>query len=227
MRVGENVSAVIQRKLPTKCKDLGMFTIPCTIGNTQLEKAMLDLGASINVMPYSIYVSLKLGPLNKTGVVIQLANRFFAYPKGVAKDVLVQVDDLFFPTDFYVLDMENGDQTTPILLGRPFLKTSKTKIDVHSGTLTMEFDGEIVKFNIYDAMKYLDDDNPIYLIDVIDSLAREVFKLDGKDGTEFAISKHLEKENEELALSTDLQETVAALNDFPKLQQSGNISHIA
>ena len=101
--------------------------------------------------------------------------------------------------------MENGDQTTHILLGRPFLKTSKTKIDVHSGTLTMEFDGEIVKFNIYDAMKYLDDDNnPIYSINVIDSLAREAFELDGKYGLEVAISKHLEKENEELALSTDL-----------------------
>ena len=58
MRVGENVSTVIQRKLPAKCKDPGMFTIPCTIGNTQLEKAMLDLGATINVMPYSIYMFL-------------------------------------------------------------------------------------------------------------------------------------------------------------------------
>ena len=112
MRVGENVFAVIQRKLPAKCKDPGMFTIPCTIGNTQLEKAMLDLGAYINVMPYSIYISLKLGPLNKIGVVIQLAYRSIAYPKGVIEDVLVQVNDLFFPTDFYVLDMENGDQTT-------------------------------------------------------------------------------------------------------------------
>ena len=226
MRVGENVSIVIQRKLPAKCKDPSMFTIPCTIGNTQLEKAMLDLGASINVMPYSIYVSLKLGPLNKTGVVIQLANRSIAYPKGVAEDVLVQVNDLVFPADLYVLDMENGDQTTSILLGRLFLKTSKTKIDVHSGTLTMEFDGEIVKFNIYDAMKYPNDDNPVYSIDVIDSLAQEVVELNGKDGMEVAISKHLEKENEELALSTDLHETVASLNDFSKLQQSGNAPHI-
>jgi len=75
VRVGENVSVVIQRKLPAKCKDPGMFTIPCTIGNTRFEKAMTDLGASINVMPYSIYASLKLGPLNKTSAVIQLADR--------------------------------------------------------------------------------------------------------------------------------------------------------
>ena len=130
----------------------------------------------------------------------------------------MQVNDLVFPTNFYVLDMENGDQTTPILLGRPFLKTFKTKIDVHSGTLIMEFDSEIVQFNIYDAMKYPGDDDLVYSIDVIDSLAQEVFELDGKDGMKVAISKYLEKENKELALSTDLQETIAALNDFLKLQ---------
>ncbi|XP_062173452.1 uncharacterized protein LOC133878905 [Alnus glutinosa] len=117
-----------------------------------------------------------------------------AYPKGVVEDVLVQINDLVFPADFYVLDMENGDQTAPILLGRPFLKTSKAKIDVNSGTITMEFD------------------------------AQEVFELDGKDELEVAISKHLEKKNEELAWSTDLQETVAVLNDFPKLQQSSNVA---
>ena len=78
----------------------------------------------------------------------------------------------------------------------------------------MEFHGEIVKFNIYDAMKYPGDDNPVYSIDVIDSLAQEVLELDGKDEMEVAISKHLEKENEDLALSTDLQETIAALMIF-------------
>ena len=109
-----------------------------------------------------------------TNIVIQLANRSIAYPQGVVEDVLVQVNDLVFSADFYVLDIENGDQTALILLGRPFLKTSKTKIDVHSGILTMKFYGEIVKFNIYDAMKYPDDDNPVYSINVIDSLAQEV-----------------------------------------------------
>ena len=73
--------------------------------------------------------------------------------------------------------MENGDQTTLILLGRPFLKTSKTKINVHSGTFTMEFDGEIVKFNIYYAMKYPNDDNLVYSINVIDCFAQEVLNL--------------------------------------------------
>ncbi|CAL9007247.1 unnamed protein product [Prunus brigantina] len=90
VRVSENVSAVLQRKLPPKCKDPGSFTIPCVIGNTKFEHAMLDLGASINVMPYSIYTSMNLGELKKDGVVIQLADRSNAYPKGVLEDVLVQ-----------------------------------------------------------------------------------------------------------------------------------------
>ncbi|XP_068666539.1 uncharacterized protein [Aristolochia californica] len=146
---------------------------------------------------------------------------------GVVEDVLAQVNDLIFPADFYVLDMENGDQTAPIFLGRTFLKTSKTKIDVHSGTLTIEFDGEIVKFNIYDAMKYPGDNNHVYSIDVIDPSAQEICELDRKDELEVAISKYLEKKNEELALSSDLQETVATLNDIPRLQQLGNVLYIA
>ncbi|CAN6716373.1 unnamed protein product [Malus baccata var. baccata] len=90
VKVSENVSAVLQHKLPTKCKDPGRFTIPCVIGNTRFENAMLDLGASINVMPYSIYASMNLGELKKDGMIIQLADRSNAYPKGVLEDVLVQ-----------------------------------------------------------------------------------------------------------------------------------------
>ena len=75
VKVGENVSAILQRKLPPKCKDPGSFTIPCVIGNTHFESAMLDLGASINVMPYSIYASMNLGVLKNDGAIIQLADR--------------------------------------------------------------------------------------------------------------------------------------------------------
>ena len=81
VKVSENVSAVLQRKLPTKCKDPGSFTIPCIIGTTRFEHAMLDLGASINVMPYSIYASMNLGELKNDGVIIQLADHFNAYLK--------------------------------------------------------------------------------------------------------------------------------------------------
>ncbi|XP_073137356.1 uncharacterized protein [Henckelia pumila] len=149
----KQVSAVIQRKVPTKCKDPGMFSISCKIGDVQLDTAMQDLGVSINVMPYSVYASLNLGSLNETDIVIQMADRSTIFPRGLLEDVLVQVGELVFPADFYILDMKNNELNNPILLGRPFLKTSKSVIDVDNGTLTMEFDGKIAKFNIFDALK--------------------------------------------------------------------------
>ncbi|XP_071901075.1 uncharacterized protein [Coffea arabica] len=132
--VGENVSAVLQRKLPPKCGEPGMFTIPCKIGNTSIRNAMLDLGASINVMPKTIYVSLNLSPLKETGIIIQLADRTNAYPDGVIEDVLVQVNNLVFPADFYILDMvfEIND--------RDELETAITKHLDLEATCEMELD---------------------------------------------------------------------------------------
>ncbi|XP_071909596.1 uncharacterized protein [Coffea arabica] len=115
--VGENVSTILQRKLPPKCGDPNMFTIPCKIGHSKIKNAMLDLGVSINVMPKSIYDSLNLGSLKETEIIIQLTDRAFAYPDGVVEDVLVQVDGLIFSTDFYVLymDDESAPNPSPIL----------------------------------------------------------------------------------------------------------------
>ncbi|CAN6720965.1 unnamed protein product [Malus baccata var. baccata] len=191
VQVSENVSAVLQRKLPPKCKDPGSFTIPCVIGNTKFEHAMLDLGASINVMPYSIYASMNLGELKNDGVIIQLADRSNAYPKGVLEDVLVQVDNLILPADFYVLEMEDSPNVTPlpILLGRHFMKTARTKIDVFKGTLTMEFDGEIINFNISEAMKFPKDDHSCFSIDVLDELAQDYLDMLEDDPLETTIAQ--------------------------------------
>nr|KYP42919.1 hypothetical protein KK1_035668 [Cajanus cajan] len=147
---------------------------------------MLDLGASINVMPLSIFKSLSLGPMQPTGVVIQLANRSVAHPTGFIEDVLVQVGELIFPDDFYVLDMEEGFShgSAPIILGRPFLKTAQTKIDVYAGTLSMEFGDSIVHFNILDAMRHPSKDHSIFrteiLDDVVDEYASDFHSLDDK-----------------------------------------------
>ncbi|XP_048432231.1 uncharacterized protein LOC125473453 [Pyrus x bretschneideri] len=116
--LSEEVSAVLQRKLPPKLKDAGSFTIPCVIGGKEFGRALCDLGASINLMPYSVYESLNLGDLKET-------------------------------------KMEHDPMPTalPLILGRPFLRTARMKIDVYDGTLTMEIDGESVKFKIFDAMR--------------------------------------------------------------------------
>ncbi|XP_074266338.1 uncharacterized protein LOC141588813 [Silene latifolia] len=134
VKVSEHFSAMFQRKLPPKCGDPGMFTIPCTLGDTRIERVVLDLGASINVIPYSLYKSMKL-------------------------------------------EMEHDKHAAPILLGRPFLKTASTKIDVSSGSLTMESDGQVVKFNIYDSMKYPLDVHSLNFIDIIEPCVQDVFNI--------------------------------------------------
>ncbi|CAN6718930.1 unnamed protein product [Malus baccata var. baccata] len=234
VKVGENMSAILQRKLPPKCKDPGSFTIPCVIGNTRFESAMLDLGASINVMPYSIYASMNLGALKNDGVIIQLADRSNAYPKGVLEDVLVQVNHLVFPADFYVLEMDESDHapSLPILLGRPFMKTARTKIDVYSGTLSMEFDGEVVNFNLSDSIKYPSEDHSCFSIDIIDSLAQGYLDDLNDDALEKVITRGMElktkgadcmhahgiqESSHAVPPNEELLEVVAALESSPKL----------
>ncbi|CAL8082989.1 unnamed protein product [Prunus armeniaca] len=211
--------AVLQRKLPPKCKDPGSFTIPCVIGNTKFEHAMLDLGASINVMPYSIYASMNLGELKNDGVIIQLADRSNAYPKGVLEDVLVQANHLIFPADFYVLEMEDSAHSTPlpILLGRPFMKTARTKIDVFKGTLTMEFDGNIIDFNISEAIRYPIDDHSCFSIDAFDSLAQEYLESLDRDVLETTIVQGIELiKNGAEPNHEEIGEMVAALESLPQ-----------
>ncbi|KAK8355463.1 hypothetical protein V6Z12_A05G291600 [Gossypium hirsutum] len=176
--VGENVSAVLQWKMPVKCKDRGMFAIPCKIGHLGIKKAMCDLGASINVMPFSIYESLNASFLTKTGVTIQLADRSIVHPEGILEDVLVKVNGLIFLADFYVIKMDedNAPVSSDILLGRPFLSTANTKIDVRRGTFTMEFDGEIVKFNVYGTISHPSEVLNVNRFDIIDSSVEKTFE---------------------------------------------------
>ena len=112
----EKCSAIFQQKLPTKLKDPGSFTIPCTIGEHFFGKALCDLGASINLMPLSTYKKLGLGKAKLTMVTLQLADRSPKHPRDILEDVLIIVDKFIFPVDFIVLDMEE-DKKIPIILG--------------------------------------------------------------------------------------------------------------
>ena len=106
--------------MPEKFKDTAMFTVPVQIGEVTFSRAMLDLGVSINVMPYSMYQSLEIGPLLETRTVIQLADRSTIYPKGLVKDVIVKVDKLIFSADFYVIEMPPDKTATPFYLEDQF-----------------------------------------------------------------------------------------------------------
>ncbi|XP_022026901.1 uncharacterized protein LOC110927840 [Helianthus annuus] len=141
------VSAVILNKLPEKLTDPGIFTIPCLFGGDVKNHALADLGASINLMPYSFYEKLGLGDLKSTRMTLSLADKSVKYPRGVVENLLVKVDKFVFPADFVVLDME-ADDRVPLILGRPFLNTAKALIDVFLGTITLRAGEESVVFDV-------------------------------------------------------------------------------
>ena len=146
-------SAILQKKLPPKLKDPGSFTILCTIGKSYFDRALCDLGASINQMPLSIFRKLGLGEVKPTTLSLQLVDRSIKYPKGVIEDVLVKVDKFIFPADFIALDMDE-DNEIPLILGRPFLTTGRTLIDVQQGKLVLRAEEDEVTFDVFKPMKF-------------------------------------------------------------------------
>ena len=125
----EECSAILQKKFPPKLKDLGNFAIPFSTGNSVAGKSLCDLGASINLMPLSMFKRLKLGKAKLTTISLQLADRSYQHPRGVIENVLVKVDKFLFQANFVILDMEKDDKV-PIILGGPFLATGKSQINV-------------------------------------------------------------------------------------------------
>ena len=152
----EQVSAIIQCKTPVKYKDLGCPTISVNIGGISVEKALLDLGASVNLLPYSMYKQLGLGELKPTSITLSLADMSIKIPKGTIEDVLIQVDRFYYPVDFVVLDIEPvvvGTNHVPIILGRPFLATSNAIINCRNGVMQLTFGNMTLELNIFHLSK--------------------------------------------------------------------------
>ncbi|CAJ2663201.1 unnamed protein product [Trifolium pratense] len=175
--LSEECSAILQRKLPPKLKDPGSFTIPCSIGELKIGRALCDLGASINLMPLSMMKKLKCGEPKPTRMTLTLADRSVTYPYGVLEDVLVKVNDLLFPADFVILDMDE-DSEVPLLLGRPFLATGRALIDVELGELMLRFQDEQVIFNVFEAMRHQNENPQCYRVDVIENIVEETSRVE-------------------------------------------------
>ncbi|XP_038711641.1 uncharacterized protein LOC120005855 [Tripterygium wilfordii] len=179
VKLNKNVSAILQRDLPPKLSDPGSFDIPITIGSKRHGHAMLDLGASINLMPFSVYKELGIQGMKKTTVRLELADRSVRYPKGIVEDILVQVDKLILPADFIILDTEESGMNghdAPILLGRPFMATADTCIRVKDGTLTMTVLGETVELKVFEALSFPSTSlDTCFSIDLIDTLITSTF----------------------------------------------------
>ena len=202
----EECSAILQRKLPQKLKDPGSFTIPCTIGNAIFERALCDLGASINLMPLSIFKRLGLGEARPTTVTLQLADRSLKHPRGIIEDVLVKVDKFIFPVDFIVLDMEE-DKEIPIILGRPFLATGRAMIDVQRGELKLRVQEEEVKFNVFEAVRHPAESDTCFMADIVEAIVSSQSGLTGPLETSLV-------ENASENLSDEAEEYVKWMDSF-------------
>ena len=134
-----NCSVVIQRFLPPKYKDPGSVTIPCSIGAVSVGKMLINLGASINLMPLSMCRRIGELEILPTRMTLQLADRSITRPYGVMEDVLVKVCQFTFPTDFVIMDIEE-DAEIPLILGRPFILIANYVVDMGKGNLEMSVD---------------------------------------------------------------------------------------
>nr|GEZ76559.1 reverse transcriptase domain-containing protein [Tanacetum cinerariifolium] len=172
--MNEHFSAVILNKLPRKLGDPGKFLIPCEFSRMDECLALADLGASINLMPFSVWEALSLPELTPTCMTLELADRSVSKPIGIAKDFLFKVGIFHFPADFVVVDFE-PDPRVLLILERCFLKTSRALIDVHKGELTLCIRNEAITYNLDQTVRYSANYNQITAnkIDVVESACEE------------------------------------------------------
>ncbi|XP_049357950.1 uncharacterized protein LOC125822577 [Solanum verrucosum] len=173
IEVPHSCSAIMTNESITKREDPGAFTIPCTIGMLQFAKALCDLGARINLMPYAIYKQLGLGEPKATTMRLLTADRSIKHLVGILYDILVKLDRFIFPTNFVILDCEI-DLEIPIILGRPFLATGRALVDVKSGKLMFRVNNDEVTFNNCKSMKQPSNIHVVSTEDVIDEAVASV-----------------------------------------------------
>jgi len=167
-----NCSAVIQRIVPPKHKDLGVVTRLCSIGEVVVGKALIDLGASINLMPLSMCRRLEELEIMPTRMTLQLADRSITRSYGVIEDVLVKMKHLIFPADFIVIDIEE-DVDIPLILGRPFMSTASYVVDMGKKMLQMGIEYQRISFDLFHEDKEPPDRNVCFKVHVMEERRHE------------------------------------------------------
>ncbi|PKA60525.1 hypothetical protein AXF42_Ash017931 [Apostasia shenzhenica] len=140
--LASNASSILSQQISIKYKDPGCPTISIVIGDKTIQKTLLDLGASVNLLPFWFYEQLGLGELKSTPITLQLVDKSITIPKGIIQDILIKVGEFIFPVDFIVIETEvKTDQRSqiPVILGRPFLATSNALINCKNGKMRLSF----------------------------------------------------------------------------------------
>nr|GEX69929.1 reverse transcriptase domain-containing protein [Tanacetum cinerariifolium] len=168
------IEPIASSKLPEKLVDPDKFHIPCDFPRMDECLALADLGASINLMPLSVWNKLSLPDLSPTCMTLELSDHSISCPVGVAKDVFVKVGTFHFSADFVVVDFD-ADPRVPLILGRSFLTTGRALIDVFKGELTLRVGKEAITFNLDQTSRYSANYNDMTAnrIDVIDMACEE------------------------------------------------------
>nr|GEV93418.1 hypothetical protein [Tanacetum cinerariifolium] len=197
--LNENYSAMLLKKLPEKLGDPGKFLIPCDFPGMDVCHALADLGASINLMPLSIWKNLSLPELTPTRMTFELADRSITHPKEVTEDIFVKVGKFYFPTDFVVVDFE-ANPRVPLILGRSFLRTDRALIDVCGEEITLRYNPKSSNPTlVYDPLVFRD----ILFLEKL--LNEDLFQLPPMD------LKHVEETKEKYSVEEPLELEVKEL----------------
>ncbi|GKF04329.1 putative reverse transcriptase domain-containing protein, partial [Tanacetum coccineum] len=207
----------VDNSIPRKEKDPESFTLPCFINNVCFDNALVDLGASVSVMPLSTYLDLGLGELAHTKLIVELVDRTVKYPKGIAENVLVGIGKFVFPIDFIILDMPE-DIKVPLILGRPFLSTALANIDVFKRNITLRI-GEVRI--IFKSVKHASSlIKRVYMLSV-----RERMELDLEArlmGETLVLNRSLDPLNGDYIELNDLNEPLRCVLDFRTVEKEKN-----
>ncbi|GJY30831.1 reverse transcriptase domain-containing protein [Tanacetum coccineum] len=214
--LNENCSAMLLKKLPEKLGDPGKFLIPCNFPGMDVCHALADLGASINLMPLSIWKKLSLPELTPTRMTLELADRSITGPKGLAEDIFVKVGNFHFPTDFVVVDFE-ADPRVPLILGRSFLRTSRALIDVYEGELVLRDGNEQITFHVNYPQKHENES-----IKMVNDACKDSFKKFTNEPTQVcpppSEDVNNKKEKQEETSRSDSKNDLPSCDDFSSIK---------
>ena len=145
------VSAIVLGNLPPKLPDPGTPFIPIQIGDFKTSQALLDLGASVSILPGSLYDQYDLGPLRSANTIVVLADLTRKLSRGIVQDVIVKVGEFYYPVDFLVLDYVSSDkiQQPNVILGRPFLITARVFIDCETGLVDVKYGSQKIQLQVF------------------------------------------------------------------------------
>ncbi|KAJ0593409.1 putative aspartic peptidase domain superfamily [Helianthus annuus] len=167
----ENVSSIPSGALPPKLQDPGNPIISIQVGEFKMIRALLDSGAGMSIIPGSLYDQYEFGPLQASKSTVELADLTCKSPRGIVTDVIVKVEDFYYPVDFLVLDYVSLDRTkhqSTVILGRPFLATSNAQINCKSGTVNMTFGNRRLRLNVFSGLTNPLVNDVCYMADSVD-----------------------------------------------------------